>query len=281
MNYQEACRRAEEQLCKQNIEDAANDAWLLMEHVTGMNRTRYYVDGFLPMKPEEESTYFALVAKRAERIPLQHLTGVQEFMGLEFLVNEHVLVPRQDTEILVEEAEGFIKKSQKTLEILDMCTGSGCIAISLNVRNPKHTYTAVDVSVEALKVAKENAKKQDAELTFIESDMFAEVQGTYDIIISNPPYIPTKVIEELEEEVKLHDPFGALDGKEDGLYFYRILAKMSPLYLKDGGRIYLEIGHDQSCAVELLLKEQGFTEISTKKDLAGLDRVVSAVYNKE
>lgn len=281
MNYQEACRRAEEQLRKQNIEDAASDAWLLMEYVTKMTRTRYYVDGFLPMKPEEETLYFSLVNKRAERIPLQHLTGVQEFMGLEFLVNEHVLVPRQDTEILVEETEKAIKKDPENRKILDMCTGSGCIAISLKVRNPQIVCTAVDVSMKALEVAEANAKKHEAELTFIASDMFSNVEGTYDIIVSNPPYIPTKVIEELEEEVKLHDPFGALDGKEDGLYFYQILAKACPLYLKNGGRIYLEIGHDQSIAVETLLKEQGFTEISTKKDLAGLDRVVSAVYNKE
>lgn len=281
MNYQEACRQAEEVLRKEKIEDAANDAWLLLEYVTGITRARYYVDGFSQMSPEEEERYFTLVEQRAERIPLQHITGVQEFMGLEFQVNEHVLVPRQDTEILVEEAEKVIRKSGKNLKILDMCTGSGCIAISLKVRNPKIQCMAADVSKEALEVAEKNGKRLAAEVTFIESDMFSEVKGTYDLIVSNPPYIPTKVIEELEEEVKLHDPFGALDGKEDGLYFYRILAERSPLYLNDGGSIYLEIGHDQSQVVESLLKEQGFDEISTKKDFAGLDRVVSAVYNKK
>lgn len=280
MNYQEACRKAEEILRKEKIEDASNDAWLLLEYVTGMTRARYYADGFSQMRPEEEERYFALVKKRAGRIPLQHITGVQEFMGLEFIVNEHVLVPRQDTEVLVEEAEKVVRKSGADLEILDMCTGSGCIAVSLKVRNPKIRCTAADVSKKALEVARKNGKKHEAELTFIESDMFSNVKGTYDLILSNPPYIPTEEIEALEEEVKLHDPFGALDGKEDGLYFYRILADRCPHYLNDGGRIFFEIGHDQSAAVERLLKEQGFSEISTKKDLAGLDRVVSAVYNK-
>lgn len=276
MNYQEACREAEKQLREQKIEDAANDAWLLLEYVTGMTRTRYYVDGFSAMKPEEEAEYFELVSKRARHIPLQHITGVQEFMGLEFLVNEHVLVPRQDTEVLVEEVE---KTLSPEMNVLDMCTGSGCIAISLKYRNQGISCKAVDISEDALQVAKQNAEKLHTDVEFIKSDMFANVSGKYDVIVSNPPYIPTRVIEELEEEVKLHDPFGALDGKEDGLYFYRILAKMSPLYLKRGGKIYMEIGHDQSAAVEKLLAEQGFEQICTKKDLAGLDRVVSAVYN--
>jgi release factor glutamine methyltransferase len=147
------------------------------------------------------------------------------------------------------------------------------------VRNPKITCTAVDISKEALSMARKNAEKLKADITFVESDMFENILDKYDVIVSNPPYIPTKVIEELEEEVKLHDPFGALDGKEDGLFFYRILAEKSPLYLKNGGKIYMEIGHDQSEDVEALLRKQGFTQISTKKDLAGLDRVVFGVYN--
>lgn len=281
MNYQEACRKGTTILQEKKIEDAVNDAWLLMEFVTGMTRTRYYADGFAPMRPEEESRYFELIEKRANRIPLQHITGIQEFMGLEFHVNEHVLVPRQDTEILVEKTEMYLKENVNALQVLDMCTGSGCIAISLKIRNPQISCTAVDLSREALSVAAINKEKLHADVEFIESDMFANVSGKYDVIVSNPPYIPTKVIEELEDEVRLHDPFGALDGKEDGLYFYRILAEKSPLYLKDDGRIYMEIGHDQSEAVENLLREAGFNEISTKKDLAGLDRVVFAVYNEK
>ena len=251
-----------------------------MEYVTGMNRTRFFVDGFQVMDPEQETRYFELISKRSQRIPLQHITGVQEFMGYEFLVNEHVLVPRQDTELLVLEAEKQLRQmNEDTLDVLDMCTGSGCIAISLKKRNPGMKCTAADLSEAALETAQKNAEKLGTEIKFIHTDMFSKIEGTYDFIVSNPPYIPTKVIEGLEEEVRLHDPFSALDGKEDGLHFYRILAKESPKFLKNGGWLYMEIGHDQSEAVENLLKMHGFQEIRTEKDLAGLDRVVCGVYN--
>ena len=281
MTYQEANQKGRTILTEHQIEDASVDAWLLMEFVTGMSRTRFFVDGMSQMKSEEEERYFQLIEKRAGRIPLQHLTGVQEFMGFEFMVNEHVLVPRQDTELLVLEAEKQLRSSSgENLEVLDMCTGSGCIAISLKARNPQIQCIAADISETALEMAKKNAEKMQSEIVFVHTDMFSNITGTFDMIVSNPPYIPTKVIESLEEEVRLYDPFSALDGKEDGLYFYRILAKESPRFLKDGGWIYMEIGHDQSASVEALLKEAGFEEIRTEKDLAGLDRVVCGVYNK-
>ena len=281
MTYQEANQKGRAILAEHQIEDAAVDAWLLMELVTGMSRTRFFVDGMFQMKSEEEERYFQLIEKRAGRIPLQHLTGVQEFMGLEFMVNEHVLIPRQDTELLVLEAEKQLKKvSVETPKVLDMCTGSGCIAISLKTRNPQIQCMAADISEKALEMAKKNAENMKAEIQFVHTDMFSNITGTFDMIVSNPPYIPTKVIESLEEEVRLYDPFSALDGIEDGLYFYRILAKESPLFLKAGGWLCLEIGHDQSASVEALLKETGFEEIRTEKDLAGLDRVVCGVYNK-
>ena len=281
MTYQEANQKGRTILTEHQIEDASVDAWLLMEFVTGMSRTRFFVDGMSQMKSEEEERYFQLIEKRAGRIPLQHLTGVQKFMGFEFMVNEHVLVPRQDTELLVLEAEKQLRSSSgENLEVLDMCTGSGCIAISLKARNPQIQCIAADISEKALEMAKKNAEKMQSEIVFVHTDMFSNITGTFDMIVSNPPYIPTKVIESLEEEVRLYDPFSALDGKEDGLYFYRILAKESPRFLKDGGWIYMEIGHDQSASVEALLKEAGFEEIRTEKDLAGLDRVVCGVYNK-
>lgn len=281
MTYQEANQKGRMILAEHHIEDASVDAWLLMEFVTGMSRTRFFVDGISRMRLEEEERYFQLIEKRARRIPLQHLTGVQEFMGLEFMVNEHVLVPRQDTELLVLEAEKQLRKtSVETPEVLDMCTGSGCIAISLKARNPQIHCMAADISEQALAVAKKNAKKLQTEIQILLTDMFANITGTFDMIVSNPPYIPTKVIESLEAEVRLYDPFSALDGKEDGLYFYRILAKESPRFLKAGGWLYMEIGHDQSASVEALLKEEGFEKIRTEKDLAGLDRVVCGVYNK-
>lgn len=281
MTYQEANQKGKIILTEHGITDAAVDAWLLMEFVTGMSRTRFFVDGIFQMQPNEEERYFQLIEKRTGRIPLQHLTGVQEFMGLEFMVNEHVLVPRQDTELLVLEAERQLRKSlDDSAEVLDMCTGSGCIAVSLKARNPQIQCTAADLSEKALEVAEKNAEKMQSEITFIHTDMFTDVTGKFDMIVSNPPYIPTKVIEGLEAEVRLHDPFSALDGKEDGLYFYRILAKESPHFLKKGGWLYMEIGHDQSVAVEALLKDAGFEKIRTEKDLAGLDRVVCGMYNK-
>lgn len=280
MTYQEAYKEAEQRLESRKIGDAKSDAWILLEHVTGMSRARFFADGFGKMPEEEEQRFFALIEKRCGRIPVQHLTGVQEFMGLEFLVNEHVLVPRQDTEILVEEAEKALRRMPGRVRVLDMCTGSGCIPVSLKIRNPKIQVQAADISREALLVAEKNAGKLGAEVTYIESDMFARIQGEFDLITSNPPYIPTKVIEGLEAEVRLHDPFAALDGREDGLHFYRILAEESPRHLRDGGELYMEIGHDQSEAVEGLLREAGFAQIRTQKDLAGLDRVVSGVYNR-
>lgn len=278
MTYQEAYTRACEMLEASGIEDAGTDSWILLEHVTGLSRALFYADGFQEMADDAAAKYLKLIGARTERIPVQHLTGEQEFMGLTFQVNSSVLVPRQDTEILIEQAERVLQPGMK---VLDMCTGSGCIAVSLKVRHQELSIAAADISGEALDVAKQNAKNLEAKITFVHSDMFSNIEGTFDMIISNPPYIPTEEIERLEEEVKLHDPYSALDGREDGLHFYRILASESPKYLKQGGYLYMEIGYDQSRDVEMLLKEAGFTEVCTQKDLAGLDRVVTGVYNKQ
>ncbi len=277
MTYQEVYRSVLEELKKQNIADASSDAWILLEHITGMDRTRYYADGEKEMPAEEAGRFLELAKKRASRVPVQHLTGVQNCMGLEFAVNEAVLVPRQETEILVEEVLRTVKPGMR---VLDLCTGSGCIAVSLKVRCPDITVTASDISEEALRIAGKNARALGADVAFFQSDMFGQMEGKFDVIVSNPPYIPTRVIEELDEEVRLHDPVSALDGGEDGLYFYRILSKEAPRYLADGGRIYLEIGHDQGSAVHVLLAREGFREIRIQKDLAGLDRVISGVYNR-
>lgn len=281
MTYQEAYQKATGELKAAGIPEPESDAWILLEHVTGMTRTRYYVDGFGKMPEIEKERFFELVNCRKTRIPVQHLTGVQEFMGYEFAVNEHVLVPRQDTEILVEEAEKrlLLMKKENPVKVLDMCTGSGCIPISLKLRNPQIVIEGADISEEALKVAEKNAKKLGVSGKWIQTDMFENITGTFDMITSNPPYIPTKVIEELEAEVRLHDPYEALDGKEDGLYFYRIIVKESRQYLKRGGWLIFEIGSDQAEAVKTLLQEAGYENIEVKKDLAGLDRVVYGMYS--
>lgn len=277
MTLREAYEYGQEQLKIAGVEDANLDAWYLLEYVTGITRARYYMDMNRLLSEEEEAMYRACVARRAKHVPLQHITGVQEFMGLEFDVNEHVLIPRQDTEVLV---ESVLEVLESGMDVLDMCTGSGCILISLLKRSGCESVsgTGVDISEKALEVACGNAKKLGVNANFIQSDLFSNVTGEYDVIVSNPPYIRTAVIEELQEEVKLHDPFLALDGKEDGLYFYRKIVEKALDYLKPNGRLYFEIGHDQGEAVSKIMTEAGFVNVTVKKDLAGLDRVVFGVY---
>lgn len=278
MTLKEAYEYGQEQLKKTQIDDAVLDAWYLLEYVTGISRAMYFLDMNKVLDSEQEMRYREYVSTRAKHIPLQHITGVQEFMGLEFSVNEHVLVPRQDTEVLVESVLEVLKPG---MDILDMCAGSGCILISLlklcgfeNISG-----TGVDISEEALKVACKNAEKIGVDAEFVQSDLFENVEGNYDVIVSNPPYIRTAVIEELKEEVKFHDPFMALDGKEDGLHLYQRIVEESPKFLKKCGKLYFEIGHDQAEDVSKLMRDAGFADVTVKKDLAGLDRVVFGVYN--
>ena len=278
MTLREAYEYGQKQLQLAGIVDADLDAWYLLEFVTGISRTMYYLKMQESVSEEHEVLYGKYIETRASHIPLQHITGVQEFMGLEFLVNQHVLVPRQDTEVLVESVLEVLKPDMR---VLDMCTGSGCILISLMKLHGTSTIcgVGVDISKEALKVAQANGERIGVKADFIQSDLFENVDGRYDVIVSNPPYIRTAVIEELKEEVKCHDPFIALDGKEDGLYFYRKIVEESGRYLKDGGKLYFEIGHDQGGDVKKLMEQAGFTGVTVKKDLAGLDRVVFGSYN--
>lgn len=276
MTLREAYEYGQKKLKSVGIEEFSVDAWYLLEFVTGIDRTAYFLEMDKSMSGEQQERYESCLEKRMRHIPLQHITGVQEFMGLEFCVNEHVLVPRQDTEVLVESVQSYLKPQ---MNVLDMCTGSGCILISLMKLGRITRGTGVDISEEALKVADTNAKRHQVEPLWIKSDLFEKVEDKYDVIVSNPPYIRTSVIDELKEEVKFHDPFLALDGKEDGLYFYRKLVKESPVYLKKGGVLYFEIGHDQGQAVKDMMESAGFECVTVKKDLAGLDRVVFGVYN--
>lgn len=282
LEIQKVYKEGEVFLSEAGIEEAAIDAWLLLEHVTGITRAKYLCNPSMEMNRENAVRYCELMKQRAMRIPLQHLTGEQEFMGYTFKVNEHVLIPRQDTEVLVEEAIKYLRPGKN---VLDMCTGSGCILLSLLKMGTEKFYmrnvkgTAVDISEDALKVASFNAKALGVDVEFIQSNLFENVTGKYDILVSNPPYIRTAVIEELQEEVKLHDPFIALDGKEDGLYFYREIIKSSVNYLNDKAMVLFEIGHDQGNDVSELLKDAGFSNVWVKKDLAGLDRVVIGMYN--
>lgn len=336
------------------IVEADLDAWYLFEQSFGISRAQYFlcarenIVGSTAQKmtaqeqtgnslesknaldcvelwlKEKLSAYENALKKRAARIPLQQIIGQQEFMGLSFFVNEHVLIPRQDTETLVELV--LQEQKDKDISILDMCTGSGCIAVSLKKLGGYAHVEGADISEESLKVAKRNSEeilenndvnndavssrteqiqnctnltnnqnKQDNSeermvsevrrvsqtgVTFRHSDMFSSFRETeqFNVIVSNPPYIPSAVIEELEPEVRDHEPRGALDGTADGLYFYRILAEECAKHLTPGGHVYFEIGYDQGAAVKELLDIHGFKDTRVIQDLTGKDRVVCGTW---
>lgn len=278
MTLLEACKEGKEMLLRAEVPEAELDAWYLLEAVTGWSRSDYFAHPNRELSGEQEERYRAFLAKRAQRIPLQQLTGEQKFMGLSFQVNEHVLIPRQDTEILVEEV---LKELKPGMRVLDVCTGSGCILLSLLSYCRGTTGVGTDISPEALRVAACNRERLGLEAELVQGDLFSEVRGSFDVIVSNPPYIPSGEIPKLMDEVRLHEPVLALDGHEDGLYFYRKIAEESRTFLKKGGRLCLEIGYDQGESVPELLQNAGFCEIKVKKDLAGLDRVVVGTWTGE
>ena len=270
MTYREGLAAGEKILGKAGIADAKTDTWLLMEMACKIDRNFYYMHMMEDMTEEQAKQYQLLIKKRAERVPLQYITGEQEFMGLTFTVNSSVLIPRQDTETLVEEA---LKAAKPGMNILDMCTGSGCVLISI-LKNVDAKGIGYDISKQALNVAKENAKRNHVVCEFERSDLFENVDGTYDIIVSNPPYIPTEVIHTLMPEVKESEPMEALDGMEDGLHFYRRIVREAKEHLAKGGYLMLEIGHDQGASVSEMLEYGGYAEVRVIKDLARNDRVV-------
>ena len=293
MTYRELLTQGENLLRLNGISDYKTDAFLLLENVFSIRRTDFLLNPFAVIDNTEKcEEYIEKINLRGKHIPLQHITHEQEFMGIKFYVDENVLIPRQDTEILVEtaikmiekldgksensrEASEALKKSGRRLKILDMCTGSGCIAASIAKLCENTAVTAVDLSKKALDIADKNAKANDVSINFLKSDLFTSINDEkFDIIVSNPPYIKTKVIDELEEEVKFHEPLMALDGSEDGLSFYRGITREAPKYLNDGGYLIYEIGFDQGLEVKALMENAGFDEIEIIKDLAGLDRVV-------
>ena len=274
--YEQGCRT----LQAAGIEEAALDARLLLEAVCGTDRNDLLVHGEQPVAPEAEEKYLNWIRQRAEHIPLQQLTGEQGFMGLTFSVNEHVLIPRQDTEILVEEV---LKELHDRMRILDMCTGSGCILLSLLHYSNDCEGLGVDLSAEALEVAGQNVLKvltpEKAEHAhFLQSDLFEKVEGKFEIIVSNPPYIASAEVEKLMPEVRDHEPRMALDGTEDGLHFYRRIIKEAGKHLVNSGMLFFEIGYDQGQAVSELMRAGGYREVQVVQDYAGLDRVVLGTY---
>ena len=281
------------------VADAVIDAKELYCYMRGMDRTALMLRWQEVMQDNQCEAYFNLIERRASRVPLQHITGRQEFMGLPFEVNEKVLIPRQDTETMVEDALELMEKGtlrgqeytdglKRGGDILDLCCGSGAIGISIAKLAKGAHVTCSDLSKDALEVADRNARLNDCKsVKFTESDMFAAFCGRlgkkkFNLIISNPPYIPPSVIEGLEPEVRDHEPMMALDGGADGLDFYRIIAQHAPEHLKKGGVLMLEIGFDQKDAVKGLLQETGrFEKIIGLTDLTGKDRIVCAVLSKK
>lgn len=298
MRYRDAYDMGRAALAQASVTEADTDARLLLEHVCGTDRNTLLAHGDREVTKEQESRYRELTEKRSRHIPLQYLTGVQDFMGLEFSVNEQVLIPRQDTEILVEEA---LRNLHDGMRVLDMCTGSGCILISLLNYSNNCEGVGADISGEALEVAEKNAEKllgvpvrsglqEDSgapgefsgasagtRVGFVQSDLFEKVEGKYDMIVSNPPYIRSTVIDTLMPEVQDHEPRQALDGGEDGLLFYRRILEDVSGYLEKGGMLLFETGYDQGDAVCRLMEQAGFLEVRVIKDYGGMDRVVCGI----
>ena len=280
MTYKELYEFGKIKLAEAGIAEAALDARLLLEYICHTDRNELIVHAERERSDMEEQFYRVLIEKRASRIPLQHITGEQEFMGLCFKVNQHTLIPRQDTEILVEEA---LHRLGDGMRILDMCTGSGCILLSLLKDSNECEGIGIDISEKALAVARENAERLQLDAVFLEGDLFSPLEGfvserttdrLFDMIVSNPPYIETAVIETLMPEVRDHEPAAALDGREDGLYFYRRIIAQAPLHMRKGAHLLFEIGCGQGDMVMSLMREAGFEQVGLFQDYAGLNRVV-------
>ena len=275
MKIEELLRYGKEKLEKQKVEDASIISRILMQYVLKIDRNKLIINKNDNVDINKENEYKEYIEKIIKGKPVQYITNNQEFMKLNFYVDENVLIPQPDTEILVEKVIKSID-IMENIEILDMCTGSGCIGISLakNIKNTK--VTLVDISKEAIEIAKKNAIQNEVEnkITFIQSDMFENVKGKFDIIVSNPPYIKTDIIQTLDKQVQ-NEPHIALDGGKDGLDFYKILINEAHKYLKKDGKIFLEIGYDQKQEVESLAKQsKHYKKIETIKDLSQNDRVI-------
>ncbi len=274
MTLREVFAKGEQWLLQAGVPEAKLNAWYLFAHCFALTKSQFFLQLSDGAEAETCQRYFELLEKRSQRIPLEYLTGETEFMGLPFFVNENVLIPRQDTECLVEEALLFCEGA----DVLDLCTGSGCIGVSLAKIGNCKSVTLSDISAEALIVARRNAERNGVNVTLAESDLFQSLQGCFDLIVSNPPYICSEEIPKLMPEVREYEPLRALDGSEDGLLFYKSIVGGIGSFLKTGGRLLFEIGADQGEAVSQLMRQAGFDGIEVKKDLAGLDRVVCGQY---
>jgi release factor glutamine methyltransferase len=275
---------AENILRDNGVEDYKTDAEILLCHEIRYDSRKIFMNWAKELDDEACERYFADVQRRAAGTPTQYLTEVQPFMGSNFAVDERVLIPRMDTETVVMSAAEFIKSRKSIKNVLDLCTGSGVIAISLAKALPSLKLTAVDISGDALAVAAKNASRLGVtgRVKFLQSDLFDSLPTgftakKFDMIIANPPYIRTDILPRLPREIYEHEPLIALDGGEDGLDYYRAIAGRAHAYLTKKGVIFFEIGYDQAEAVSDILRSSGnFAGISIRRDIAGNDRVVFA-----
>lgn len=273
MTIRQALSEAEKALA--HVPDPRVDAELLLAHVLGMDRLSLRLWGTKALQPEQEQRFASLLLSRTQRAPLQYLIGSQGFYGLDILTDSRALIPRPETELLCELGIAFLQGKSHPAA-LDLCTGTGAIAIVLKHECPSTAVHATDLSHDALSLARENAQRNQAEITFHQGDLFAPVEGLrFDLILSNPPYIPTLDCRSLQPEVQ-QEPLMALDGGKDGLDFYRRIAMEAPSHLLPGGLLAVEVGDGQAQAVQRLFTEAGLQNVSIHADLAGLPRMVSA-----
>lgn len=342
MTIREVLTKIRERLQNAGIEDFEYESWVFLDWKLHIDRAEFYMNPNGEVKEELLEELESVLKQREQRVPLQYLMGECEFMGFDFSVDERVLIPRQDTECLVELAVESIRKKEIELgqehsqlnysqnvgkqdikydenhnvrqsekcsadnerseqnlrkydvgnnrkpeqkstkvKVLDLCTGSGCIGVSVAKLCPGTEVTLADISDGALSVAKKNAQNLDVNVTLVKGNLFENIESRFDYILSNPPYIPSEVIEGLMPEVKEHEPRLALDGEADGLSFYRKIINEAPDYLNPDGRIYFEIGAEQGADLTRLMNERGFSEVKVHKDLAGLDRIVTGIYSRK
>ena len=269
LGYKELRKNLEKSFERAGITEFADIDWIIVE-ITGKSRSMLqFIEQF---SSDEMSKIMSAVEKRLKHIPLGYIFKKSYFYGREFKVDENVLIPRLDTEILIEKICDDIKSKKENVSVLDIGTGSGAIAITIQ-KETGANVVAVDVSDGALEIAKHNANKLEADVEFVKSNLFENVKGQFDFIVSNPPYIESSVIETLDDEVKLNEPILALDGGEDGLDFYRKIVEQSPKYLNKGGKLYFEIGYNQADALKQLMKDK-FKNVCVYKDYGNNDRVV-------
>ena len=276
-SYRKLFAKALDLLKSSGIENVEYDIKAILTDTFGLDLNKFILDMDNEFEPDKdlEAKYLSRIEKRKKHIPLQYIINKQNFYGLDFYVDESVLIPRYDTENIVDRIVKDCKEN-KCLSVLDLCTGSGCIAVSLKKCGFEKVYAA-DISDKALAVAKHNAKLNNADIIFLQSDLYENFpkEIRFDIIVSNPPYISTDKIAELEMQVKDFEPKLALDGGKDGLDFYKKILKLSKDFINKSGRLYLEIGYDQAKEVVDLAKKEGYYNIQIIKDLSGRDRGIS------